>query len=249
MSCRLAAVVAAIALIGPTAPCLAQSAGASVNAAPSVSEADREAFRAQAQDAGEGELMAMIRQVYPEDYMIYEGDMILARKAGASRAELGQRAFQFGAEVRKRVEPYVKQAPTSDLLAFLRDQAELIDQTRTVSPRACYEAVERGGVSPEAAQALTPTIARRFGAAGQTRLRVALKGKANPVARERPSTADYAAAKTAFLAAGGDPAWLAALQQGAPREQSDERRCHSALAYLKGLLSLPPEQAGRLAAF
>lgn len=249
MSRRLAALATALALLGPSSTCLAQAGSPPAKAAPTVTEADRQAFRKQAGDAGEGEMMALVRQAYPEDYLTYEGDVIAARKAGASRDELRKLAFKFGNDLRERIEPYVKRAPTSDLLGFLRNQAEVIEQLRTVSPRACYESIERGGLSPESAQTITPTMARRLSAAGELRMRVGLKGKASPVNRERPSAADYAAAKAAFLASGGDPAWLEAMTKGAPREQSDEVRCRSAQTYLNGLLSLPADQAARLVAF
>ncbi|ATC31043.1 hypothetical protein CA606_01015 [Caulobacter vibrioides] len=240
------AILASIALMAATAA-FAQTHAPSHNGS-AISQAERDAFRAQPRDAGAEELMALIRQTYPEDYLGFESEMITARKTGATQSDLNQRAFQFGSDIRRRVEPYLKQAPTPDLLGFVRRQAEAIDQMRVVSPRACYESVEFGGLSADAARTLTPTIAKRLSLEGEHRLKVALKGKASPVTRAAPSSADREAAKAAFLRAGGDAGWLEALSHGAPRQQSDAVRCQSALAYLNGLLSLPADQAARLAA-
>lgn len=240
--------LAALYLASTPLAAAAQTPAASAAVSVEVTEAERDAFRAQSRDAGAEELMVLIRQTYPEDYLVFETEMITARKAGAAQNDLNQRAFQFGSDIRRRVEPYLKQAPTPDLLGFLRRQAEALDQMRLVSPRACYEAIEFGGVSAEAARTLTPAIAKRLTLEGEHRLKVALKGKATPVTRAAPSAADREAAKAAFLQGGGDPDWLQALSRGASRQQSDEVRCRSALAYLNGLLSLPADQAARLAA-
>lgn len=246
MRLRLAFFAAVVLTAATTAS--AQTSAPS-QAPASISEAEREAFRAQSSTVGAEDLMSLVRQTYPEDYLAFETEMITARKAGASANDLNQRAYKFGSDIRRRVEPYVKQAPTPALLGFLRSQTEAIDQMRTVSARACYEAVELGGVSAESVKTLTPTIVKRLSLEGEHRLTLALKGKANPVNREAPSAEDREAAKTAFLKIGGDPDWLQAMSQGAPRQQSDDVRCRSALAYLKGILSLPSEQAARLAAF
>lgn len=257
MSRRLA-MLAAVVVLCPASTCLAQTRAPSPKAAAAkppqakapltVTEADRLAFRKKGETSGGGDTLPIFLKYYPEDYLPFERDMILAIKRGAPEAELSTRAFTFSRAMRERVAPYFKQAPTDDLVAFARDRLGVMEQLSTVSPRACYEYVELSGVSQEAIDTLPRAFGRDLRINNTMQFELAAKGQANPVVREKPSRTDFDQAVLAFVTAGGDKSWLQAMATGQPRQQPPEVRCTSAKAWVQGLLTLPPELAARFLA-
>lgn len=202
-------------------------------------ERTREADDELLNNSGFGRSFTYLRDHFPADYAAMRADFIRAEDNGKSREEMGEIGFDFA---QRLTVGHAADFAAASSTALARYRAAKIAYFETLQSRSIAECAY--AAAPTSARTNTASDTRGNEDLLYTTLETMFDGQTSRVQRHAPTRADYKAEVDALELYGltrDDIISMAKTETFVALP--DDRKCKLAVATLKAINSLPPEQA------
>jgi hypothetical protein len=242
----LAGLLVAAVLTGAAPAALAQSGGQATAKPVVITDQMRQEFRS-GFISGSGGMMRYLVEDFPEDYLLFETEIITAVMNGVDVNTLKPRILAFITAMNPKLNSGLDKAPDKELMLWAQSQIALAKILSAYDSKGCRRVMD-GEVSddlyaplkadPRTREAVTRTIHASFEAARA--------GRRAPVERTPAVAADLMPVVKIYRAAKGDDAWVTALEPAELERFTDEERCRYSLIWFSAILQQPPAVAAKI---
>lgn len=188
-------------------------------------------------------MYAAMKAKYPEKYdELIAGLSTVVRNKGDVR----QYGFDFMRKFTLSLKKDFRAAPSGDIQLVLDKHVELMEVMSRSSELYCGQFAFEGLTS--SAQ-LTPDVLNMISETSALQINAAAAGRASPVVREDPSSADWDDLAQRMLDLGTTPEELQHVFDGTASSISQSRKCEIGKNLYDGMARLPTERAARIGAF
>ncbi|MBB5710157.1 hypothetical protein [Sphingomonas xinjiangensis] len=197
-------------------------------------------------DATVGPMFQAMQQYFPADYAALKTEMATQHRAGASNQMLTQLGFQRLAAFRSSHLRDLAQAPSTELAAFRKSQAALIDQLAQESQSMCAR-FTFATLSPT--DQPSPAGQKALAEFGAVQFRAIAAGQKTPAKRptDAPQQKDAQALVAQMKAQGLSEQQMSAFLRGGTG-LTEAEKCKTGVTLSKALAKLPTDQADRITA-
>lgn len=188
-----------------------------------------------------GAAFVRMRTSFPDEYDRFLQGMVPIVRGGGSAEEQRNEAFRYAqsymANFVRSQRPAMTRAEPEVVSRWVSAQVTTLTAVSNVSPQACAELVEVGSVTPQTGRSVYPTIQSEMGQSLEAVLAMIESGRRSPQAYEPLTEEELLALGDAALAAGADPAAMAAVGTPEFSLQPVAARCGVGIALYQAIAS------------